>query len=384
VNIIVAGIMGRYPYGGVAWCSLMYLTGLERLGHRVWYLEDTGECNYDPVQNTLATDPSYALQSIERTLRPHGLGDRWSYIDFRGEFHGMSETEWRRTCANADLLINLSGGCWFWRDEYAAIERCVFVDSDPAFTQMAIDAGPEWYRQFFERFDALFTFGGNIGTPSSAVPVGDLTWHHTWQPVTLEAWDGTEPDATDPHLTTVMTWEIESFVDIGGNKDTEFAIVADLPGQVDIPLELAINAPDDVLKDLARRGWRLRPAFEVSSEIGSYRRYLQGATGELSVAKSTYVHNASGWFSDRTECFLAAGRPAVVQDTGWSEHLPTGRGLFGFRTTDGARAGIESLLAHPDAHRQAAAELAREHFADDVVLPALLTQATAASAGSHR
>jgi hypothetical protein len=155
VNIVVAGIMGRYPYGGVSWCSLMYLTGLQRLGHRVSYLEDTGECNFDPVENTLATDPAYALGTIGRTLGPHGLGDRWCYIDFRGGFHGMSEAAWRRTCAEADLLINLSGGCWFWRDEYSAIERCVFIDSDPAFTQMAIDAGPEWYRAFFERFDAL-------------------------------------------------------------------------------------------------------------------------------------------------------------------------------------------------------------------------------------
>jgi hypothetical protein len=361
----------------------MYLTGLEKLGHRVWYLEDTGECNYDPVANTLATDPSYALQNIERTLSPWGLGDRWCYIDFRGEWHGMSKAEWRRNCAEADLFINLSGGCWFWRDEYAAIEHRVFVDSDPAFTQMAIEAGPDWYRRFFERFDVLFTFGANIGTPSSTVLVGDFTWHHTWQPVNLDAWSGTEPDDTDPHLTTVMTWEIESFVDIGGNKNIEFGILADMPDRVPIPLELAINAPDEVLKDLVQRGWRVRPAFDVSSDVGDYRRYLQGATGELSVAKSTYVHSASGWFSDRTECFLAAGRPAVVQDTGWAEHLPTGVGLLGFRDADGACAGIESLLAHPVAHKKAAGELAREYFADDVVLASLITRATTAPSGRH-
>jgi hypothetical protein len=316
-------------------------------------------------------------------LEPYGLGNRWCYIDFRGGFHGMSQTQWRRTCKEADLLLNLSGGCWFWRDEYAAIDRCVFIDSDPAFTQLAIDAGPDWYREFFEPFDALFTFGANIGTPRCTVPVGDLDWHPTWQPLSLEAWAGTMPDSSDPRLTTVMTWEIESFVDIGGNKNSEFSIVSDLPRQVEIPLEVAINATDDVWKELTRRGWRLRPALEISSTVADYRHYLQQATGELSVAKSTYVRTASGWFSDRTECFLAAERPAVVQDTGWSAHLPTGAGLFAFRDSEEARAGVESLLSHPAAHRAAAGELAREHFADDVVLPALLARSMANPAGSR-
>ena len=377
MNIVVAGIMGRYPYGGVTWCSLMYLMGLERLGHRVWYLEDTGECNYDPEANTLATQPSYALGSIRRTLEPRGLGDRWCYIDYRGEFHGMGKADWRRACARTDLFINLSGGCWFWRDEYADIGRTVYIDSDPAFTQLAIAAGPDWYRQFFERFDVLFTFGANIGTSASPVSVGELTWYHTWQPVSLEAWGGTQPDRTDPHLTTVMSWQIESFRDIGGNKNGEFALVGNLPGRVGIPLELAINAPDEVLGDLARRGWRLRPALEVSKTTEEYRRYVQGAMGELSVAKSTYVRNNTGWFSDRTECFLAAGRPAVVQDTGWSQHLPTGSGLFSFRDAEEACAAVDELLTRPDAHQSAATELAREHFADDIVLPAFLSRATA-------
>jgi len=174
-----------------------------------------------------------------------------------------------------------------------------------------------------------------------------------------------------------MTWEIESFPDIGGNKNGEFALVGDLPSRVGIPLELAINAPDEVLADLARRGWRLRPALEVSKTTEDYRRYVQAATGEFSVAKSTYVQNNTGWFSDRTECFLAAGRPAVVQDTGWSHHLPTGSGLLSFRDTEEACAAVDELLSRPEAHEAAATELAREHFADDVVLPAFLARATA-------
>ena len=138
MNIILAGIMGRFPYGGVAWCSLMYLLGLRRLGHRVWYLEDTGECNFDPVENTIATDPRYALRFIDACLTPYGFGDRWCYVDYLGNHHGIDRDAWRRVCADADLLLDLSGGSWFWRDEYAAIPHKVFIDSDPAFTQLAI------------------------------------------------------------------------------------------------------------------------------------------------------------------------------------------------------------------------------------------------------
>ena len=375
MRIAVAGIMGRYPYGGVQWCSLMYLKGLRQLGHEVWYLEDTGECNYDPEANTLATDPDYALRTIARALEPAGLADRWCYIDYTGRHHGMTEARWREMCAHTDLFLNLSGGSWFWRDEYAAIPHTAFIDSDPAFTQLAIASGPDWYVDFFGRFDKLFTFGANVGTPASTVETGDLHWEHTWQPVTVDDWRPTTLPPTGRRLTTVMTWEIESFLDIGGNKSSEFGLVADLPTRVGVPLELAINAPDAVLDELTARGWHLRDAFAVSHDTNAYRDYLSGALGELSVAKSTYVRTCSGWFSDRSECFLALGRPAIVQDTGWSAHLPSGRGLFAFRTEEQALAAIEALLTDPRGHAGAAAELARAHFASDVVLPPLLERA---------
>ena len=375
MRIAVAGIMGRYPYGGVQWCSLMYLKGLRELGHDVWYLEDTGECNYDPDANSLATDPAYALRTIRRALEPAGLRDRWCYIDYTGKHHGMTEAQWRKACAGTDLYLNLSGGSWFWRDEYAAIPHTAFIDSDPAFTQLAIENGPQWYADFFRRFDTLFTFGANIGTPASTVATGELQWHHTWQPVTLRDWRPRNLAHARRCLATVMTWEIESFVDIGGNKSSEFGLIADLPTAVDAPLELAINAPDAICDELIARGWNLRDAFSVSHDLDVYREYLAGVLGELSVAKSTYVHTRSGWFSDRTECFLALGRPAIVQDTGWSAHIPEGDGLFAFRDGAEARAAIDAVLTRPRAHARAAAELAREHFAHDVVLPPLVERA---------
>jgi len=383
MRIAVAGIMGRHPYGGVQWCSLMYLEGLRRLGHDVWYLEDTGECNFDPEANTLATDPRYALRTIADALAAAGLANQWCYIDYTGRHHGMTEAQWRNLCQTTDLFLNLSGGSWFWRDEYAAIPHTAFIDTDPAFTQLAIANGPDWYVDFFRRFDTLFTFGANVGTPASPVETGDLRWHHTWQPITLDDWRPTGRPARRC-LTTVMTWEIESFRDIGGNKNSEFGMIADLPQQVDIPLELAVNAPPATLDELRARGWQVRDAFAVSHNTEVYRDYLASAAGEFSVAKSTYVRTASGWFSDRTACFLALGRPAIVEETGWSAHVPAGEGLFAFRDADEARTAIERLLADPGRHARAATELARAHFAHDVVLPPLVERAVAEPAQARR
>lgn len=372
MNIILAGIMGRHPYGGVAWCSLMYLLGLRRLGHRAWYLEDTAECNFDPVANTLAMDPHYALDFIEDCLAPYGLEDRWCYIDHRDRYYGHGRDAWRHVCQSADLFLNLSGGCWRWRDEYAEIPHAAFIDSDPAFTQLDIARRGPHHADFFKQFDALFTFGRNIGTAACPVPTGPLRWEHTWQPVCTEEWTFT---AAPPRrcFTTVMTWKTESFEDIGGNKDREFAKILDLPARTDVPIELAVNGPQALLR---RHGWRCRDAFSVSHNLSAYRDYIRTSCGEFSAAKHTYVRTNSGWFSDRTACYLASGRPAVVQDTGFSAHVRTSEGLISYRTADEACAGLEAVVASYDRHARAAREIAVAHFAPEVVLPSLLERAT--------
>ena len=374
MNIIFAGIMGRHPYGGVAWCSLMYLLGLRRLGHQVWYLEDSGECNFDPVENALAVDPEYALRFIDSCLEPFGLRDRWCYVDYRGRYYGHTAEAWRRICAGADLFLDLSGGCWFWRDEYAAIPHSAFIDSDPAFTQIDIARRGPGHAAFFSRFGVLFTFGRNVGTSDSSVPTSGLSWEHTWQPVCAEQWS---PAAERPRacFTTVMTWKTESFEDIGGNKDREFLKILHLPALTDIPLELAVNGPKGFLQ---QHGWRCRDAVAVSRTLDSYRDYLRSSRGELSVAKHTYVRTNSGWFSDRTACYLASGRPAVIQDTGFGGCIPTGDGLLTFRTADEAVAGLEAVQADYARHSRAARELALAHFSPEVLLPPLLERATQA------
>jgi hypothetical protein len=372
MRILFAGIIARYPFGGVTWCSLMYLLGLRALGHEVFYIEDTGECVYDPVQNTRATEPTYGTSYIHSALEPYGLGDRWTFVNYDGSYHGRSAEDVRRFAAGAELFINLSGGSWFWRDEYARIPRKIFVDSDPAFTQLAIAKAEPWYVDFFKRFDCLFTFGANIGTPVSPVPVGEFTWHHTWQPITIDDW--TTTTAPRDRFTTVMTWQIESFTDVGGNKDQEFIRFIDLPSRTTQPFELAINGPQKLLREY---GWETVDAMRVSRTPGDYRDFIQCSKAEFGVAKHTYVANRSGWFSDRTECYLAAGRPALVQDTGWSAHLPAGDGLLAFSTIDDVLTGIGAINGAYARHAGRAREIAREHFDARVVLPRLIDLAGA-------
>jgi hypothetical protein len=171
-----------------------------------------------------------------------------------------------------------------------------------------------------------------------------------------------------------MTWRIESFTDVGGNKDQEFVRFIDLPARTVQRLELAINGPQGLLR---QHGWDTVDAMAVSRTPWAYRAFIHDSKAEFGVAKHTYVSTRSGWFSDRTECYLASGRPALVQDTGWTAHLPSAEGLLSFSTVEEALTGIDRINADYERHSRAAAEVAREHFEARVVLPRLLAEACA-------
>lgn len=382
MKIVFAGIIGRYPWGGVTWCSLTYLLGLRRLGHEVYYLEDTCECNFDPDINAYATEPGYALRYINESLEPFGFGKNWCYIDYNNNHHGMSRQACNDVCASADMLIVLSGGVWNWRDEYVKIPKKLYIDTDPGFTQLSLakainesgtKSDSKWYAEFFRQYDYHFTFGGNINGSDCNLPNTGFNWIPTTQPVSLEHWAVPPPLPSRMTWTTVMTWKMESYTDVGGNKDQEFQKVLDLANRCKAAggpeFEIAVNGDDNILAD---NGWRCTDAQSASRDLWRYHNYLSSSRGEFSVAKTTYVSTRCGWFSDRTACYLAAGKPAVVQETGQSKWLPTGNGLLIWSTPDEAYEHLIRVEKDYDHHAKAAVAIAAEYLESTRVISDLL------------
>ena len=343
MRILFAGIIARYPFGGVTWCSLMYLLGLRALGHEVFYIEDTGECVYDPVLNTRATDPG--LRHHLHPQRARAVRPRRPLV-VRELRRQLSRAHRRRgpraTRPDADLFINLSGGSWFWRDEYARIPHKVFIDSDPAFTQLAIAKAEPWYVEFFQRFDHLFTFGANIGTPASPIPTGAFTWHKTWQPITIDDWrtdaraarplhDG--DDLADRKLHRRRRQQGS------GVREVHRPAVADAA---------ALRARDQRSAAAAARshGWDTVDAMQVSRTPAEYRDFIQRLEGRVRRRQAHLRRQPLAAGSATAPS--AISRPAARR---WSRtpagraHLPSGDGLLAFSNIDEAIAGIERINA---------------------------------------
>ena len=224
----------------------------------------------------------------------------------------------------------------------------------------------------------LFSFGENLGGPDCGVPVERLTWLPTRQPVVLDLWD---PVAGAGHAyTTVATWRNRNDVVYAGetytwSKDLEFAKVLDLARCRPGPFELATSVDADIAARLRAHGWRLADALTVSRDAERYRAYIRGSRGEFTVAKDQNVRLRSGWFSDRSACYLAAGRPVITQDTGFGNVLPTGKGLFAFRDLDDVLAAMDAIETDDEGNRRAAREIAAEYFDAERVVGSLLERA---------
>jgi hypothetical protein len=371
-RLMLAGVIGRYPVGGVTWCALHYLAGLQRLGYDVFYLEDTGECAFDPVANGLSTDPSYSTRYIRRHLAMVGLENAWTYVDYTGRYHGHPREAVIAACREADAMINLSGGCWIARPEYEGLRK-VFIDTDPGFTQRAIvETRDAWYKDFFGGHHALFTFALNIGAPGCTIPETPLQWQTTVQPVVLDFWPVVPPPADAPY-TTILSWRVER-IGMSDSKGPEILRLADVPARSRQRIVLAIagQAPIDVLN---AKGWATTDAVAASIDAATYRTFIQHSRAEIGFAKSMYVQTRSGWFSDRTECYLASGRPAVARDTGFGDHIPCGEGLFAFTGQDDLLAAMADIESDYQRHSERARMIAAEFFSADKVLRSLLERA---------
>ncbi len=371
LKILCSGFLIRYPVGGFSWHHLQYLVGFQRLGHEVVYLEDFGWHNscYDPSRHEMTADSSYGRAYLAELLAPHGLHDRWCYLDESGAAHGWPRERLAQFCRECDVYYNLSN-----INNIPELEQCrrrVLVDTDPVFTQIKAHG----LGGAFSSYHRLFTYGENVHRNACTMPKGGARWLPTRQPVVLDLWSPVPVEPSAP-FTTVMNWSAYGEHEYGGRvygqKDREFEPYFDFPRKTGEPMELALHAPASIRERLRSGGWRIADPMQVARTPDSYQEYLRRSRGEFSVAKHGYVTTRCGWFSDRSSGYLASGRPVILQDTGFGDHLPTGRGLLAFRTPDEAAAAVREVCSNGEGHSRAARAIAEECFDSNRVLTDLL------------
>jgi len=373
MRIIVTGLIGQYAFGGVMWDYIQYALGFRALGHEVWYLEDTGAWAYDPVKMEPSADCSHNTAYLARVMPDFDMGERWLYRNAAdGTWHGAAGAE--KILASADVLANVSGACWL-QPETASIPLKLFLDGDPMFTQIGLASAPQSeYAKRVAAHERHFSFGLNIGHPDCEVPCAGLHWRPTVQPIALDYWRGGSLEEKNPHVadgawTTVMNWASYAPKEFHGRKygqkDIEFERFLTLPRMTREKFVLAMGQgvgnkrPTEMLES---QGWKIIEPDRYLPDYTTYRNFLSRSKGEWSIAKNGYVRSKSGWFSCRSACYLAAGKPVVVQDTGWSAHLPSGDGVIAFNTPEEAAAALDRISENYPHHAQAARSYAETHF----------------------
>ena len=387
-RIVVLGGMAQMPYAGIAWQVLHFLEGFRRLGHEVVYVEDTGSWPYDPDRYAYTDDAGPAVRRLERIMRRVGLGDRWGYRDVSrdGAIWGMSAEAFTAALAEAEVLVNVSGMTILGEEHMAAPVR-IYVETDPVTPQLGVARGEQGPIDYLAAHTALFSFGERIGRPGCPLPVEPFQYLPTRQPVVLDWWepagDFPEPPA-EMRFTTVGTWEhTHRDVEWEGEtytwtKSVEFLKLLDVPRRAGITFQPAFGLEDELTRArLEQAGWCVVPAAPLSRDLDRYRAFICDSAAEFTAAKDQNVRLRTGWFSDRSATYLAAGRPAVVQDTGFDIALPVGEGLLAFSTADEAVDALQRLTADYRRHSRRAREVAEECFRAESVLAALLEKAGA-------
>ncbi|NTU47509.1 MAG: hypothetical protein HGA84_00715 [Syntrophobacteraceae bacterium] len=381
-KIIVFGIIFWYPLAGVTYQFLHYLVGLRRLGYDPYYVEDSGRWIYDPLSFDFSPDASANIAAVAPILEAHGFADRWA---FRGSYpggrcYGMTEEQLLQLYREADAFLNVTASQEL-REEHMACPRRIYVESDPFAVQIKVAQGDEPTIKALEAHDTLFTFGENLGAPDCSVPVDRFTWLPTRQPVAIELWDNPYPPAAGTAFSTITTWHNKGKnLEWRGEtwywtKDREFKKFLDLPKRRNVKFELALEVDDAIHRLLDENGWSVVRSLPVSQDISRYRRYIQQSRGEFTVAKDQVVRPLTGWFSDRSCSYLAAARPVITQETGFSKVLPTGKGLFGFSTMEDILTAVDVIESDYEGSCRAAREIAAEYFAAEKVLGSLMERA---------
>jgi hypothetical protein len=363
-RIIIGATMVRYPLGGMNQWVLAWFLGLHKLGHEVYVVEKSGwpDACYDLSKKIMTDDCSYGFRTISALLKRFGLERRLCFVDINGIHHGISRNRVAELFKTADLFLDLEWNEWLTEAEPARLR--VFVDAEPGWFQMLL-AKNKLSGKGLPQYDYYYTTGKNIGSARCDAPTAGLNWRTINSPVLTDLYPY-QPARPDSPFTTVMNWQSNKQIEFDGvtygQKDVEFAKFISLPSLTTIPLEIAVSGRNVPRKELSDAGWRVRNADDVATSIDTYRDYILSSRGEFSVNKNVFVATRSGVIPDRAGYYMSSGRPAVVQETGFSEHYPCGCGLFAFSTVEEAAEAIREIDLDYERHSKRAREIALEFF----------------------
>ncbi len=384
-KIVVMGFMGSMPIAGVIWQHVHYIVGLQRLGHDVYYIEDSARIPYNPQTFDTNNDFTYAAQVLGQLAREFDFEGRWSFCArYLPELPtaGLSLTRIRRLYREADAILNVCGTQEF-NDDLLQSDRILYVESDPGVEQIKVDKKVRSTVEYLGKHRALFTFGENIGTDRFPVPLHKLRWFPTRQPIVTDLWKTSRAPGAAALFTSIANWSTSGLKDIEWRGETylwsksrEFLRFVAAPKKSGEPFELATDIKDEKTRNkFLANNWRFRRPHEMSVDYWDYRNYIRHSKGEFTVAKDQYVRLHTGWFSDRSACYLAAGRPVITQETGFTDHYGGDGGLFAFDSLGEIAEAVRAINADYRKHSRAARAVAREVFEAEKVLADLLARA---------
>jgi hypothetical protein len=384
-RIVVMGFMGSMPIAGVIWQHIHYIVGLQRLGHDVYYIEDSARIPYNPETFEVTIEFDYTARLLSRLAREFEFRNRWGFCARYSPGNptaGLQLKKIRQLYREADAILNICGTQEF-NDDLLVSDRILYVESDPGVEQIKIDKDVRSTKRYLGRHYALFTFGENVGTKSFPVPTHRLKWLPTRQPVVTDLWRTRRCSSRAAVFTSVANWSTSGLKDITWrgkkylwSKSREFLRFIAAPKKAGETFELATNIEDGSTRTkFERNGWRLTSPLQMSVDYWLYRDYVQRSKGEFTVAKDQYVRLNTAWFSDRSVCYLAAGRPVITQETGFTKFYGGEAGLLSFRTLGEIVDAVKRINADYTKHSRAAYALAREVFEAEIVVKSILDRA---------
>ncbi len=376
-SIILGSWLIRYPLGGNLSWALQYILGLKDLGHEVYFVEKAGYFNscFDVAKQSMSNDCSYGITIVSELFKRFCLQDNWCYVDYTGKYYGRSKDQIADVFKRAELFID-SGSHGSWAEEATHARLRVLIDGEPGYTQM------KWANNLAQgipipQYDRYFTNGKNIGTTDNPAPTLYIQWEHIYSPVNTDLFTP-EPSVVGSPYSTIMNWQSHEPIKYKGKeygqKDIEFEKFIELPTLVQQPLEVAVSGKSIPLDRLQKNKWIINDAQKVTISFDAFRQYISYCRGEFSVCKNVFIENHTGWFSDKSAAYLASGRPVVLQDTGFSNHLPVGEGLFAVNTVEEAKDAILQIEDNYSFHSRRAREVACEYLEASTVMKVFLNK----------